>query len=77
VIASDTSGYNEVIKNNENGILVPPANVEKLQEAIISLLSSHQLRKKLIENGLLSSRSYDWVKIATQIEIIYKRSYNE
>ncbi|MGC8797292.1 MAG: glycosyltransferase family 4 protein [candidate division WOR-3 bacterium] len=77
VIASDTSGYNEVIKNGENGILVPPGDIKRLATAIITVLGSEQLRVKLIRNGLTRSKDFGWDKIAVQIEALYKLNYYE
>jgi phosphatidylinositol alpha-mannosyltransferase len=72
VIASDTSGYNEVIKNGESGILVPPGDVGKLAEAIITVLGSQPLREKLIENELIRAKEFGWDRITAQIVEIYK-----
>jgi len=40
VIASDIEGIREVVKNNETGILVPPADVKSLEKALLELLTN-------------------------------------
>jgi glycosyltransferase involved in cell wall biosynthesis len=51
VIASNVGGIPEIIKQNENGILVPPNNVDKLADAIYYLLDNDDVRTKLGEEG--------------------------
>ena len=51
VIATNVGGIPELIKNNENGILVPPENPGKLADAINELLSNPDKAKKLTING--------------------------
>ena len=48
VISTDHKhGANEIIENNRNGILVPPANPQSLAEAILKTLEDGELRKNL------------------------------
>ena len=51
IIATNVGGIPELITNNQNGILVPPENPEKLLEEINRLLSEREFSKKLSENG--------------------------
>jgi len=51
VIASNVGGTPEVIDNNENGILVPSNDHEKLADAINFLLSDKSLGEKLGREG--------------------------
>lgn len=53
IIASDVEGINNMLKNNETAILVPPKNREKLAEAFILLINSKILREKLSKNALI------------------------
>ena len=46
VIASEGGGTNEIVKNNINGVLVPPKNSKKTAEAIVSLMSNNNKAKK-------------------------------
>ena len=50
-IVSDINGCNEIIVNNENGIIVPPKNAEKLRDAMASLYDNDKLRTKLSVNS--------------------------
>lgn len=73
VIASDISGYDEIITNGVNGILVPRRNIAKLAEAIITLISNSNLRNRISENALRYVAQYDWKNIAAHIESIYNQ----
>ena len=50
-ISTDTGNIKEVITNNENGIIVPPKNPEKLSEAIDYLVLNKDKRDKLGKNA--------------------------
>lgn len=49
VVATEVNGIVELITSEEEGILVPPKNVEELSSAIIRLLGNNVLRKKLAD----------------------------
>ena len=51
VVATDVGGVPELIKHNQTGLLVPPANSETLAKAILELLEDREKAKKLGENG--------------------------
>lgn len=66
-IVSDSLGINEYIKNNENGIIIKEVNnstayVHKIEK----LLSDQQLARRLIENALLTAKSYDFDNLVKQ-----------
>lgn len=47
VIATNTGGIPEIVRDDLSGILVPPKNPEKLAESIIHLMHDRALRDKL------------------------------
>lgn len=51
VIASKVGGIPEIVKNNYNGLLVPPADSTALQSKIIFLLTHPEISEKLGKNG--------------------------
>ncbi|MCF8096051.1 MAG: glycosyltransferase [Desulfobacteraceae bacterium] len=59
VIASNWSGINEVIRNNENGLLVEPGDTQELADAIEKLIKDVELRNQLAKQALESSREFD------------------
>jgi len=51
MIATDIDGVREVIRNGENGILVPPRDPAKLAESVIRLIEDPSLASKLGVNA--------------------------
>jgi len=61
VIVSDVGGLHEVIENNDTGLIVPPANAEKLAEAMEILIKDEQLRIKFGKEGRQRvEKFYNW-----------------
>jgi phosphatidylinositol alpha-mannosyltransferase len=71
VVASDITGYNEVVQNEENGLLCPPNDPVALAAALIRLLSQPDLRAKLGAAGLKKAEALSWPRIAEQVESYY------
>jgi glycosyltransferase involved in cell wall biosynthesis len=51
VVATSVGGIPEIIRHNENGILVPPSEPEKLVTAVNDVLANKELRDRLVENA--------------------------
>jgi glycosyltransferase involved in cell wall biosynthesis len=51
VVASEIGGVNLVVRDGQNGLLVPPGDVEALANAIIRLIDDDQLRRRLGDAG--------------------------
>ena len=66
IITTDVVGCREIIKNDYNGILVPPQNAVALAKAISKLLFDSELRKKYIENGFASVKHNFTIEIVTE-----------
>lgn len=47
VIATDVAAVSDIIRNEIDGILVPPDNIDALSEAMDRLMGSHELRSRL------------------------------
>jgi glycosyltransferase involved in cell wall biosynthesis len=76
VIATDCPyGPGEIIENGVNGILVPPANVEAIAEAVIRLLTTDsELKLKFSENGKSRSQQFHAQVIASIYEKMFLRN---
>jgi glycosyltransferase involved in cell wall biosynthesis len=46
-IVSDISGCNEIIVRDENGLIIPPKDINSLYEAMLLLYKDHTLRNRL------------------------------
>lgn len=60
IIATSVGGTVEVIKHEENGLLVKPRDSKDLAEKILMVRNNSQLCKKLVSNQHKSSKEYDW-----------------
>jgi glycosyltransferase involved in cell wall biosynthesis len=60
-------GIPEVVKNNENGILVDPANVDQMVDALLCLLENPSMRNSMGNMGRkLVEEKFDWKKIGRE-----------
>lgn len=79
-IVSDINGCNEIIQNNDSGLVVPPRNRAALQVAMLSLYHQPELRerfgkeaRRFVVNSF--SRSFVWNELlATYRRLLSKQS---
>ena len=72
IVASKIGGIPDVVKDMENGLLVPPKDSNALADAIIYLLENEDQREKMGKNGRKKVEDYSWERIAEETEKIYK-----
>ncbi|MDP3930488.1 MAG: glycosyltransferase, partial [Bacteroidota bacterium] len=64
-IASDTfNGFNEIVENGINGVLVKPGNISELTSAIKMLIDDKTMRVLLKENAIKVRENLNFEKIA-------------
>lgn len=71
IVASKIGGIPDIVKDGENGLLVPPGDSEALADAIIYLLENEDIRVKMGKNGRKKVKDYSWDKVAEKTENIY------
>ena len=65
---------NEVVKDNVNGLLIPPNDVDKLASAISELLDNKEFRRKLgIEGRRIIEEQYSWGRIVKDLVEVYEK----
>jgi GalNAc-alpha-(1->4)-GalNAc-alpha-(1->3)-diNAcBac-PP-undecaprenol alpha-1,4-N-acetyl-D-galactosaminyltransferase len=62
------SGPSEIITDEEDGILTPPGDVEKLAEAMARVIEAPELRSRLAARAFVSSRRFQLDRIVEQWE---------
>jgi len=72
VVASDIPGYREVVRNGEEGLLVPPRDPEALAGAISRLLTDQALARRLGDAGSRRAERFRWEVVAAEIEDAYR-----
>ena len=71
VIGTASGGIPELIKDGENGLLVPSSHPGKLKDAILKLANSPELRSQIAERGKATAQKFDKeVMISKYIELI-------
>ena len=76
IIASDIKGYNEIITNNVNGLLIEPNNIEQLAASIKNLHDDKNQKQKFITNANSYIKNLNWDNISDKIINIYKNTLN-
>lgn len=72
VVASRVGGVVDIIKNDENGILVPAKNSQALATEIIDILDNDRKAARLAVSALSTLKNrFTWDKIITEIEKVY------
>ncbi|MEJ2235273.1 MAG: glycosyltransferase family 4 protein, partial [Syntrophobacterales bacterium] len=81
IVASRVGGIPDLVKDGENGLLVPPANASALAKAISDLLTDKKKQKRMAEAGKKMCRPYSAEAMVEQIDHLYrellKNAYNQ
>ena len=72
VIASHIAGYADVVTDGVDGVLVPPADPQRLAEELQSLHHEPERRERLGAEARRSAQRYAWPRIAEQVEGVYE-----
>ena len=62
IITTNVSAMPDLVKDGQNGLLVPPQNSEALANALKKLMTEPELRQRMGERGYRISQSFDWDK---------------
>jgi len=73
LIASNIDGYASVVTHGEDGLLVPPKNVKKLSEALLTVIDDKSLREKLEVQGRTKAVQYDWAPVTERLVDYYNK----
>ena len=77
ILATNTGGVPEFVKNGINGILVNPKEDKTLTEEMMRLLEDVNLRNRLGENGKKMANWYSWQRMTDEYLNIYRKILNE
>ena len=73
VITAETCGMPDVVQDGYNGLLVPPADADALEDAIARLAGSEELREQLGCVAQESMKRYEWSSAAQKLEDLFLR----
>jgi phosphatidylinositol alpha-mannosyltransferase len=72
VVASNTPGYDEVVRDGIDGLLVPPGDATALAGAVARVLDDPDLRARLSAAGRERAAGYDWSSVIERLEAVYR-----
>jgi phosphatidylinositol alpha-mannosyltransferase len=67
VVASDITGYRDIVRDGLNGVLVPPSDPRALASALRDLWAQPERRVKMGRAGAVGVQRYAWPVVAAQI----------
>ncbi|MGQ9888470.1 MAG: glycosyltransferase family 4 protein [Aggregatilineales bacterium] len=74
VVAADVSGSRDIVRDGENGLLVPPRNAEALAAALRRLIEDDDLRRRLGARGReIASAEYSFEGVAAATLAVYRQ----
>ena len=74
VVASDIPGYREVVRDDAEGILVPPSDPRRLADAVVRLLDEPDLARTMGAAGRARAHRYSWDRVAREVEAVYEEA---
>lgn len=73
IVASGVGGVTDAVVDGENGIIVPPGDVDALSEALVRLLQDRELSNRLGKNARATAvEKYGIEKMINRLEEIYE-----
>jgi phosphatidylinositol alpha-mannosyltransferase len=74
VIASNIAGYNDVVSDGVDGVLVPPADPQRLAEELQRAYLEPQRLREMGEAARRSAQRYAWPRVADRVTEVYERA---
>lgn len=74
IVASRIPGFAAVVKDGEQGLLVPPRDSAALAEALKRLLSDAGMREAMGKAGAQHARGWTWEEVSAKILAFYKET---
>lgn len=72
VVATNIDGYQTVMEDGVQGLLVPPRDSASLARTLLELLQSPAQRAQLGERGLLTARAHSWERVSARLLRFYE-----
>ncbi len=74
VIASEIAGYSDVVTDGSDGILVPPADPQRLAEELQRLYLEPARREAMGRAAQRTAARYAWPRVAERVEDVYEQA---
>lgn len=77
IVAFNSGGIPDVVRNNYNGLLIDYGDIDRFCHAIIEIKNNDKLRKYLVNNGYKSvNEMFNAERVAREHEKLYLKSIN-
>ena len=73
VITTETCGMPDVVEDDFNGVLVPPANTDAIVASVRRLAGSAETRRRLGEAARETMRRHTWKAAGEKLEALFRR----
>jgi len=77
IIATAIDGFANVMTHGTEGLSVPPRDVDKLTESLLTLIEDKSLREQMGASGKQRAQIYDWSHIAQRILDFYQETLDK
>ncbi len=73
ILASDIGASIELIKNEQDGIIVPKSDSKQIANGLVRLIDDKKLRRRLVANGHCRVQQFENKYLVEELEAIYER----
>jgi glycosyltransferase involved in cell wall biosynthesis len=77
IVATNAGAIPYLVKDGQNGILVPVSDTEKLASSIKTLIESPELRRSFAESNYQLALKFNWNESFSKIESFLDKSFDE
>lgn len=74
VVATQIAGYESVMTNGQNGLMVPPRDPMALAIGLVRVLSDIDLQERLGAQGHIDAQQYSWDRVAESVLDEYEQA---
>ena len=75
VVSTNVGGMPFLIKDQEQGLLVPPHDAQAMADAILQLFDSPELRETIIAKAREQVEQFDWQKVKSLWDAVIHQKY--
>ncbi|MYM35015.1 glycosyltransferase [Duganella sp. FT94W] len=74
VVSTNVGGVPDLIHDDTNGVLVPPADADAMARAMLAVLTDTSTARRLASAGLAAAQRCAWTRIAPLLKAQYRRA---